>query len=54
MPDARANEISVERLPVDVAVRGLQPRKVQPKTARPAVTHLHCREMAPALMIEQG
>src|SRR5262249_52272705 len=54
MTDACANEVCVSRPSVDVAVRSRQPSKVQVQTARPAVAHLHRREVAPALMIEQG
>jgi hypothetical protein len=54
MPDASAHEISVERLPVDVAMSDREPGEVQVKSTCPAVAHLHRREVPPALMLEQG
>src|SRR5271165_1950772 len=53
MPDAFPDKVSVERLPVDLAVGGLQPREVQVETASTAVTDLHRREMPPAFVLKQ-
>jgi hypothetical protein len=54
VPDALTDQLSVQRLSVNVAVRGIQTGEVQAKTARTAIPHLHGRKVPPALMIKQG
>jgi hypothetical protein len=54
VPDASANLSAVERPPVQLTVRRLQPGQMQVQAARPATPHLHGREMAPRLVFQKG
>jgi hypothetical protein len=54
MPDAGPDLLAIQRPPVHLTVRLRQPRQVQAQAARPAPAHLHRREMAPPLVLQQG